>query len=89
MCAGSPRPGVLRRLRPARPVQRSARLSRRRAGCPPPGAAAGRFPCSPSFARRRRSPAVSRRPRHRYAADLPRGLPGLLKHPARKFPPQR
>ena len=28
MCAGFPRLGVLRRLRPARPVQRSARLSR-------------------------------------------------------------
>jgi len=33
-----------------------------------------------SFARRRRSPAVSRRPRHRYAADLPCGLPVRLKH---------
>jgi len=48
--AGSPGPGVLRRLRPARPVQRSARLS------PQPGPDArargtgtGRFPCSPWF----------------------------------------
>jgi hypothetical protein len=32
---------------------------------------------------------VPRRPRHRYAAVLPCGLPGLLKHLARKFPPQQ
>jgi hypothetical protein len=30
---------------------------------------------------------VSRQPRHRYAADLPCGLPGLLNYTARKFPP--
>jgi len=59
----------------------------RRAGCPPPGTATGRFPCSLSFARRRRSPAVSQQPRHGYAADFPRGLPGLQIHTARKFPP--
>jgi hypothetical protein len=51
-----------------------------RAGYPPPGTEAGRFPCSLSFARRRRSPAVSQRPRHRYAADLPRGLPAHGSH---------
>jgi len=34
---GSPGPGVLRRLRPARPVQRSARLSPPRAGGPAAG----------------------------------------------------
>jgi hypothetical protein len=32
---------------------------------------------------------VSRRPRHRYAADLPCDLPDLLTYTARKFPPQR
>jgi hypothetical protein len=31
---------------------------------------------------------VSRRHRHRYAADLPCDLPDLLTHTARKFPPQ-
>jgi len=46
-----------------------------RTGCPLPGNQSGRFPCSLPFARRRRSPAVSQRPRHGYAADLPRGLP--------------
>ena len=89
MCTGSPGLGVLRRLRPARPVQRSARLSRRRAGCPPPGT----------------RPGGSRVHHHSlggggarlypgglatgYAADLPRGLPGLQQTPARKFPPQQ
>ena len=29
---------------------------------------------------------MSRRPRHRYTGDLPRGLPGLLKHPAPEGP---
>jgi hypothetical protein len=52
----------------------------------PPGTATGRFPRSLSFARRRRSPAVSQRPRHRYAADLPHGLPGLIKESSRKVP---
>ena len=32
---------------------------------------------------------MSRRPRHRYAADLPCGLPDLLIYTAREFPPQR
>ena len=32
---------------------------------------------------------MSRRPRHEYAAGLPRGLPDLLNYTARKFPPQR
>ena len=75
---GSPGLGVLRRLRPARPVQRSARLSPH-AG--PDARARGtgtrRFPCSPWFACRNRSPALPQRPRHGYAADLHRGLPGL------------
>ena len=30
---------------------------------------------------------MPRRPRHRYAADIPRGLPDLLTYTARKFPP--
>ena len=57
-----------------------------RAGCPPPGTSPGRFPRSLSFDRRIRSPAVSQRPRHRYAADLPHGLPGLVKEPSREVP---
>ena len=32
---------------------------------------------------------MSRRPRHRYAADLPCDLPDLLTNTARKFPPQQ
>jgi hypothetical protein len=31
---------------------------------------------------------VSQRPRHGYAADFPHGLPGLVKDPPGKFPPQ-
>jgi len=52
MCAGSPRLGVLRRLRPARPVggrcaqPRPARWMRAARAGP------GRFPCSLWFARR-------------------------------------
>jgi hypothetical protein len=56
------------------------------AGCPLAGNQSGRFPCSLSFARRRRSPAVSQRHRHEYAADLPHGLPGLVKEPPREVP---
>ena len=87
MCSGFPRLGVLRRLRPA--PDRSAvdapsptqPAGRRRAGRDP-----GRFPCSLWFARRRRSPTMSLRHRHEYAADLPRGLPGRLMPTAREFP---
>jgi hypothetical protein len=57
-----------------------------RAGCPPPGTITGWFPRSLPFAQRRRSPAVSQRHRHRYAADLPHGLPGLLKESSREVP---
>ncbi len=45
-----------------------------------------RFPCSLRFARRRRSPTVSPRPRHEYAADFPRGLPGSSCTPPQEFP---
>ena len=80
MRAGFPRLGVLRRLRPARPFSGRRAYPGQRAGCPPPGTAARRFPCSLSFARRRRSPAVSQRPRHEYAAVFPRGLPARGDH---------
>jgi hypothetical protein len=60
-----------------------------RAGCPPPGTSTGWFPRSLSFARRRRSPAVSQRHRHEYAADLSHGLPGLVKEPPREVPAAR
>jgi Bifunctional DNA primase/polymerase, N-terminal len=40
----------------------------------PRGTATRWFPCSLWFARRRRSPTVSLRHRHEYAADLPHGL---------------
>src|SRR5436190_5713794 len=53
------------------------------------GTATGRFPRSLSFARRRRSPAVSQRHRHEYAADLPHGLPGPVKEPSREVPAAR
>ena len=56
----------------AQPTTCSARPPRRqRAG----RAGQGRFPCSLRFAHRRRSPALPQRPRHGYAADLPRSLP--------------
>ena len=46
----------------------------------------GRFPCSRRFARPRRSPTVSQRHRHEYAADLPRGLPSSFRIPLKEFP---
>jgi len=46
----------------------------------------GWFPCSLLSACRRRSPALPQRPRHRYAADLPHGLPGQQVKPAQKIP---
>jgi hypothetical protein len=57
-----------------------------RAGCPPARNQTGWFPRSLSLARRRRSPAVSQRHRHRYAAGLPHGLPGLIKESSREVP---
>jgi hypothetical protein len=56
-----------------------------RAGRARPGRP-GRFPCSLRFARRRRSPALSLRPRHGYPAALHRGLPADIHMPAREFP---
>jgi site-specific DNA recombinase len=76
MCPGSPRLGVLRRLRPApdrsvvgapSPSTHRMRVSRRDPE---------RFPCSLCFARRRRSPTMPLRYRCEYAADFPRSLPG-------------
>ena len=32
---------------------------------------------------------MSQRPRHKYAADLPHGLPGLVKEPSREVPAAR
>ena len=61
---------------PPRPVGGRRAQPARLAGCGPGGTRPGRFPCSLLFARRRRRPALSLRPRHRYAADLPRDLPG-------------
>jgi hypothetical protein len=84
---GFPRLGVLRRLRPTRPVQRSMHLSRP-VGWPPtaPGTVTGWFPCSLLFVRRRRSPTWSLRHRHGYAADLHHGLPDRRSCPTRKLP---
>lgn len=84
---GSPRLGVLRRLRPTRPVRRSVRLSRTvRWMRATPGAVVGWFPCSLLLVRRRRSPTLPLRPCHGYAADLPHGLPDRRSCPARKLP---
>ena len=44
------------------------------------------FPCSLLSACRRRSPALPQRHRHRYAADLPHGLPDQQVKPAQKIP---
>ena len=63
------------RRNPGRPVRGRRAYPGQRAGCPPPGTSPGGFPCSLSFARRRRSPAVSQQPRQGYAPDLPPGLP--------------
>ncbi len=70
---GSPRLGLLRRLRPL--CQRQPTV-----GLPAPGLAgrgegAGRrFPCSPCPGRRGRCPALPLQPRHGYAAGFRRGL---------------
>ena len=55
----------------------------RLAGCRPRAGTATRwFPCSLWFAQWSRSPTVSQRPRHQYAADLPGDLPRAA-HPSR------
>ncbi len=86
MCAGSPRLGVLRRLRPARPDRRSMRPAPARPLDAGGGAGPGRFPCSLWFARRSRSPAMPLRHRCGYAAVLPRSLPGSSCPPPQEFP---
>jgi hypothetical protein len=76
MCTGSPRLGVLRRLRPTRT------FGRRRAYPHPPHRLAGRmwsshgwFPRSLLFGRRVRYSAIPLRHRHGYAVDIHHGLP--------------
>jgi hypothetical protein len=60
---------------PPGPVSGRRACPGQQAGCPPPGAATRRFPCSLLLARQVRSPALPQRHRHGYAAGLPRGLP--------------
>ncbi|UWP80532.1 hypothetical protein [Dactylosporangium fulvum] len=68
---GFPWLGVLRRLRPARPVRRSTHLSTQPRWIPDwCGVGVGRFPCSLCSAQRRRSPTLPQRHRHEYAADF-------------------
>ncbi len=43
-------------------------------------------PCSPLLSRSRRSPALSLRPRHGYAADLHHGLPDAGFRTSKEFP---
>ena len=76
MCTGSPRLGVLRRLRPTRA------FGRRRAYPHPPRRLAGRmwsshgwFPRSLLFGRRVRHSAIPLRHRHGYAVDIHHGSP--------------
>jgi hypothetical protein len=84
---GSPGLGVLRRLRPARRVQLTVRLSQPGPlAAHPAGADTRRFPCSLLLTRSRRSPALPQRPRHGYAADLHHGLPRRGFHRPRKSP---
>jgi len=84
---GFPGLGVLRRLRPARRVQLTVRLSQPGAqAARSVGADTRRFPCSLLLPRSRRSPALPQRSRHDYAADLHHGLPGRGFHRPRKFP---
>jgi hypothetical protein len=67
----------------------------RRRTCPPPAwPAGGRATPDGSHvhhltARQGRCPAIPLRPRHAYAADLHRGLPGRRHKPAKKFPTHR
>ena len=87
MCTGFPRPGVLRRLRPA--PDRSAvgaPSPTRPAGCGYAGQDPERFPCSLWFAQRRRSPTMPLRHRCGYAAAFPRSLPSSSCPPPREFP---
>ena len=60
---------------PSQAAQPTTGLTRHRPGRPAGGADPGWFPRSPHTGRRGRCPAIPLRPRHEYAADLPRGLP--------------
>jgi len=89
MCTGFPRPGVLRRLRPARAFGR-----RRAYPLPVPwkrtgkGNVRGRFPRSLLSGRRVRHPALPLRHRHGYAAGNSPWPPGPDSgDPARSSPP--
>ena len=89
MCAGSPRLGVLRRLRPTPSVGRHRAY-------PPPHPQAGSRRWSgkkvvPTFTVVRstgEAPALPLRHRHGYAVDLHRGLPDPKSMPDREFPAQ-
>jgi hypothetical protein len=71
------------RSRIARRSVRPAHRPRRQRGH---GQDPRRFPCSLRFAQRRRSPTVSLRYRHKYAADLPHGLHGRQGQTTREVP---
>jgi hypothetical protein len=72
--AGFPDLGLLRRLRPTQAPTVDSGPARHRPGRPAGRAAPGRFPRSCCDRLTGRWPAVPQRPRHGYAADLPRGL---------------
>jgi hypothetical protein len=72
---GFPGLGLLRRLRHAPACPAEHEPAHRRPGRPGGGTSPGRFPRSPHTGRRGRCPALPLRPRHEYAAALPRGLP--------------
>jgi hypothetical protein len=67
--------GLLRRLRHAPAVPTDDAPAHHRPGRPEGEIRSGRFPRSPCPGRRVRCPALPLRPRHEYAAALPRGLP--------------
>jgi hypothetical protein len=70
---------------PPSPFGRRWTYPDRRTSRPTAGTSTRRFPCSLWFAQPTRSPALPQRPRHAYAADLQRGLPGPLLHRPEKF----
>ena len=88
MCTGSPRLGVLRRLRPVPdPIGRRWTQPDHRAGRAATGEDRDGSRVHCRFARRRRSPTLSLRHRHGYPAALHRGLPATDIHmPTQEFP---
>jgi len=87
MCRAFPGPEYYGGSAPPGPLSGRRAYPGQRAGCPPPGTSTGRFPCSLSFARRSRSPAIPLRHRCGYAADLPAASLAAHAHRPGSSPP--